>query len=1797
QLAGLEAREVNEAGEDVSPGVYRRSGGSLYTRIEDEKRDGGVITGSFRMGDGSRKTESNTYGAIDYRIENGVLTITDMNIADHRKDLTGEFFQDFAKKFADVDIQWNPATEADIALKEQLAANNRRGAGLNYFEPAAVRGESLETQQVKQGFDRQLAEALPRSTAESRMGAVSLLDRIGKGYGLDFDEFLDRLGFDRDNIFTNTPNKAVRDFNDRAAQYAKGPKGQAARGAMFKVLKKLDDDVKAVEYTVVYLDPKTADFSTVVHELKHAVDNFLEQADPDLYRRMMDAAGKYDPKSGLDETTWRKERSAYAWENYLQTGEAPTPELRSLFRQMVEWLRDIVKHLSGMRKLTPEQKAVFDELLTKADSFEQEAAQAGSKEDETRKDTSTAPGGSLRAASTLSGGFGEGGGESLSAAQGFTEEQHRGAMTPEQRRQWYADQKSRSFGTKTLQPISVTGNAETDLQAVYALLDTPEAWAEFNKIADDLQAEFGGKIHKRKSLKSWERAVRKIKGDEGASHITDINGMTLVVPTLERAYAIMDALSKRRETFVRGKDRYTNIDGQAVNYAHYRDFLLNVKLPSGGIVELQINTPQMLAAKEDMAGHTLYEITDQIHEEGKNISGDEQTEIDRLVDIADWKLYDAAFETVLEGASFNASSLDMRSELVAISDHFQEDGALARLLSEKTLQSVLLWPRNANGLSSQEINTSEESSNEGTTSNGLTSGRESNVSLENLGSVVVNSVPSTSNIDQARENVNRDVDRNVDSSGVPAIREQYRAAKKTEGYEDTKNVGGEEIEGRWVLVEAETPTASHDETTFSETQGFPSSNGKTINDRDYRNDRAAQEAVIKMAAGYDSRALEGVVITDDGVVISGNNRTMSGKRAAREGTDGKYISALEKKAKKYGFTAEQVREYQHPRLVFEVAANGDYSTGLFAQFNQSTRKAQSPMETAVKMSKRLAESPGVIQSIAVVINEHDTLSELYGDKKAVRDIFNTLEKDKLIGEYDRPQYVDEGGQITGAGEDLLESVMLGSVLDEGNIRGLQGARSIRQKLVRGITALVENKGMGAYSFIPEMNEAVGIALAVNNTTGKDGKQVYGTVQDYVKQQILPGMPQGLTVEKRASIQLAEALDSGGQKEFALWFGGLNASMSAAAKGQSELFTGGVESKESILDRYTGYREDLAERKKANQETLTDPAAGQAAKARAALDDAGIAKAEADGSLFQTTIDDEYFKAIETGDMETAQRLVDAQARKNGYISTDEYRMAHQAPSKGDYNLLTIKESGVVPDDYWTHPKYYQYEASEFESFYSITKALDLAKRINREPGMFMYRAVPKDVKEDSFRNGDWITPSKNNASLEGESIPGGYRLVSQRVLLKNIWWDGNSINEFGFDDGENYTYKNTKNNRKLNDVIVRDYDGKIVPPSKRFNYRAHEIFFQTYEELLEDAARYESAEAFEAAYKGQDRTEDNRRQTAEWLLNSEPITTVKDDEIKITGKGKTFIDNIDGYFKEHWGSTVNRGDQVILLTREGIRSSLHHGYGKAKINAFAAVPHIIQNGKVIDTQNNWKNRGYDSYTVAAPFKIGDVEYIGEVIVNQHKDGKNTFYLHEVTEKSKLRGASQAGYETSTPEGASIKIIVQFFEKVKQEAADFHAPSDADRAWFEAFWKDARTAAKGTTLFSTEEAAPGAPEQGDRAFLKDINRKNLADVLITLHNDLFAGQTEPVAPEPGEDRGAYDKEMAKYRKAGELKARINRELPNRMAWVGIAAKVANGEELSTADYNTLRGYLRESPRDYRALFADLMDRPEWGLNLT
>lgn len=399
-----------------------------------------------------------------------------------------------------------------------------------------------------------------------------------------------------------------------------------------------------------------------------------------------------------------------------------------------------------------------------------------------------------------------------------------------------------------------------------------------------------------------------------------------------------------------------------------------------------------------------------------------------------------------------------------------------------------------------------------------------------------------------------------DKKGIDAIRSKYQSSKSIDGDEDEIYVGKETISGKWKLVEADAPSASHDEVTFHKTAGFPEAeNGGTVNDRDYEHDAQAQEAVLDMAADFDGRALgfdSPVVVTQDGVVTSGNNRTMSSKLAARKGTDTKYIEALKKRAKKFGFTADDVAHFKHPRVVFETKHKGDYTTDEFAKYNESGKKAKSPIEKAVEVSKRMKTE--TVESIAGNISEFDTMGELYADKKASLDIFNTLINSGIIQKTDLSQYYTEGG-ITETGKEFLETVLVGSVINETNIRALNGAKSVRQKLVRAIVPLVENKGLKGYSINKELNEAVSIAIEVFGERSKKNP-AFRSVEEYSELQDMFRKIDPVAVE------LAKKLDGRTQKEFAEFMLEMNGGLRPAANGEVDIFLGGVESKEEIVSR-------------------------------------------------------------------------------------------------------------------------------------------------------------------------------------------------------------------------------------------------------------------------------------------------------------------------------------------------------------------------------------------------------------------------------------------------------------------------------------------------------------------------------------------------------------------------------------------------------------------------------------------------------
>ena len=208
------------------------------------------------------------------------------------------------------------------------------------------------------------------------------------------------------------------------------------------------------------------------------------------------------------------------------------------------------------------------------------------------------------------------------------------------------------------------------------------------------------------------------------------------------------------------------------------------------------------------------------------------------------------------------------------------------------------------------------------------------------------------------------------------------------------------------------------------------------------------------------------------------------------------------------------------------------------------------------------------------------------------------------------------------------------------------------------------------------------------------------------------------------------------------------------------------------------------------------------------------------------IDAQYQEAVKAGDLTQAAELVAQYAAAKGYgIDDGEWKMMHRAPDRqSGESLENIAEGrAVVPADYWEHPEWYQTEDVQRAAFDKVKDFLDRAKAWKRgerkEPVMRFYRAVPKDVRESYFRNGDWITHEKEYAQEHGlrQFGDGKYRVIIEAVKASDAWWNGDDICEWGYDDGKNYAYQNTPNNRKLLDVITYDPEGNPIPLSKRFN--------------------------------------------------------------------------------------------------------------------------------------------------------------------------------------------------------------------------------------------------------------------------------------------------------------------------------------------------------------------------------------------
>lgn len=405
------------------------------------------------------------------------------------------------------------------------------------------------------------------------------------------------------------------------------------------------------------------------------------------------------------------------------------------------------------------------------------------------------------------------------------------------------------------------------------------------------------------------------------------------------------------------------------------------------------------------------------------------------------------------------------------------------------------------------------------------------------------------------------------------VRKKYESSKSVQGNKKTVTLpNGEKIKCHYKLVEADAPTATHDEKTFAPVEAL-TKNGQTINDRDYAHDRDAQESVISIAQKYGGQALSNPpIVTKDGVVVSGNNRTMSSKLAAKNGTDKAYLDDLKEQIDEFGIDEDELKNFKHPRIILEMdnEHEHEYTTQEMAKFNESGMKTQNITEKAVKMAKTLSNES--ISDIADSISGFDTLGELYNDEDAVNDFVRKLIKNGILTNQNKAEYVTDG-KLSDAGKEFVETVLCGTILNESNIRQMnsEGGRNIRKKLIRALMPLAQNKGNGKeYSINDELNRAVEIALRV----AKNHKET-PDVNSYMQQQDMfdTEKPSELTVK------FAEFVHDLGEKNFADKMKSLQAGLRESANGSQDIFLGGCETKDEVINR-------IFELKKSIQRVLT-----------------------------------------------------------------------------------------------------------------------------------------------------------------------------------------------------------------------------------------------------------------------------------------------------------------------------------------------------------------------------------------------------------------------------------------------------------------------------------------------------------------------------------------------------------------------------------------------------------------------------------
>ncbi len=343
--------EARTSEQPVEP-VKRMDNGRLRVQESQRVTQNSDGTESHTLNIGSRGS-STRYGYVDYTIDTQNKTVTIDQVATRLgyEDLARDAVMEVERSHEGWNIEWNPETAAQQAIKEQIVndPNNPNRGNLQWFNE----GEDVDTNiQVGEWIKKTFSNL----TTEQSVVAAKLLEFTAKSQGVDTKTWIN------DHI------QNLQSFDES------GKKGAVSFN---------DSDIKAIIYA-----GENADFSTFSHETFHVLVR-TSQAASKLAEAFRNASQSSDfaryvnshkqiIKMDLDEvleavkdmgdnplewTRAQHEVAATFFESYLRDGKTFSEKLKNIFTQIADWFHRIYKALRGENSLNDEIVKAYDEIL------------------------------------------------------------------------------------------------------------------------------------------------------------------------------------------------------------------------------------------------------------------------------------------------------------------------------------------------------------------------------------------------------------------------------------------------------------------------------------------------------------------------------------------------------------------------------------------------------------------------------------------------------------------------------------------------------------------------------------------------------------------------------------------------------------------------------------------------------------------------------------------------------------------------------------------------------------------------------------------------------------------------------------------------------------------------------------------------------------------------------------------------------------------------------------------------------------------------------------------------------------------------------------------------------------------------------------------------------------------------------------------------------------------------------------------------------------------------------------------